>query len=79
MIIYDFEDDCVGCETCTGFCPRNQKYIVVDSMQCDKCKEEVETLYVMDDEEQWCADCVLSDYETITEERAIEMYEEEEY
>ena len=57
MITY--EDECCGCATenypCMGSaCP----YRNVPHLYCDKCKEEVDTLYEYEGD-QVCIDCIV--------------------
>ena len=55
MIVY--EDECIGCppgQGCLGnTCPNRN----VPHLYCDKCKDEMDTLYHWDGE-QWCMFCI---------------------
>ena len=60
-----YEDECVGCPPemgCLGDgCPNRN----VQRMYCDQCNDEVEEIYIFDDEEL-CRDCLLDSFEKIT-------------
>lgn len=60
-----YEDECCGCDTpgypCLGPGCLNRH---VPHLYCDKCKEEVETLYETENG-QLCAKCVMEGYEKV--------------
>lgn len=54
-------DECVECgKLCIDSCP----YKSIRHLRCDKCGNEVDTLYVFEGEEL-CADCVLDYLEKV--------------
>lgn len=60
-----YENECCGCAVpaypCMGnSCPNRH----VKHLYCDKCKDDVETLYEVDGKEL-CADCALESFEKI--------------
>ena len=59
-----YENECVSCPPemgCLGeSCPNRN----VKRLYCDECKEEVETLYIIDGQEL-CQDCLLENIEKI--------------
>lgn len=60
-----YENECCGCAVpsypCLGSeCPNRH----VPHFYCDKCEEDVETLYETENG-QLCADCVLKGYEKV--------------
>lgn len=65
-----YEDECLGCTTlglrCQGDTCVNRNVV---RYYCDRCKWEYEPeeLYVTDDDEELCTDCLLSDYKTVKE------------
>lgn len=65
-----YEDECCGCAVpaypCMGSaCPNRN----VPHYFCDKCKEEFEpeALYVTEDDEEICSECLLNRYETVAQ------------
>ena len=63
MITY--EDECVGCPSEMGCMGDSCPYKNVRHLFCDRCNEEVDTLYVYDDKEL-CLHCLLKQVEKIT-------------
>lgn len=61
-----YEDECCGCAVpaypCMGSACPNRK---VPHLYCDKCKYEVDELYLWNDTEQWCIDCIKEDLEKV--------------
>lgn len=56
-----YEDECVGCDTCIGnSCPNRN----VKRCYCDKCKDEVDTLYDVDGM-QLCEYCTLKQFKVV--------------
>lgn len=56
------ESDCRGCAECKG-CGRD-RLRDVEYLECDKCHDEVEKLYILDGKEL-CEDCLFDEIETI--------------
>lgn len=56
------ESDCRCCAECVG-CGRNRSYDY-EYLECDKCKQEVERLYVFEVKEL-CYDCLMNEIEVI--------------
>ena len=67
------ESDCVSCEICYN-CGRRDGYIVAE-LYCDKCGNEVDELYDVDDE-LLCEDCLTEHFPKITYDKAIEDWRE---
>ena len=62
-----FECDCVGCDwPCMGkkYCPLTN----VPHLYCDKCGDEAEELYWLDDGTQACKHCIREVYGDLAEE-----------
>ena len=56
-----YQNHCLDCKSIGLFCYGNSCVNRhVPHFYCDKCKQEVDTLHPYK-EEQWCANCVLSD------------------
>ena len=68
-------DECVGCTSmgmpCIGDSCRNKH---VTHYYCDRCKKEFypQELYVNEDNEELCAECILSEYPTVEEKESEE-------
>lgn len=64
------ENECVGCPPdwgCLGnACPNR-----TIRMECDHCHEEVDKLFWFQGE-QWCAECVLEEYDEVVIEKELE-------
>lgn len=63
-----YENECVSCgvQPCLGnHCPNTN----VPHCFCDKCKREFESveLYVTEDDEELCEECLLLRYETVAQ------------
>ena len=61
-----YEDECVGCPPemgCLGNSCPNRK---VKHLYCDECHADCEELYLTDDNQELCLDCLLSMFDTIT-------------
>ena len=56
------ESDCYSCGECIG-CGRDHLYDY-EYLECDKCGDEVETLYVYEGKEL-CYDCLMDNIEII--------------
>ncbi len=54
-----YENDCVGCPQGCINCGRKS----VLHLYCDRCEEEVETLYTIDGNEELCEDCLKKETE----------------
>ena len=63
-----YEDDCVGCNE-QGLPCRSSSCVLrnVKHLYCDRCKSDVDKLYLYDDMEV-CEDCLLEIVPFITEE-----------
>ena len=58
------EDQCVGCPPEMGCLGPSCPYRDVPVLICDCCGEEVYDLYLIDGE-QYCADCLLQQFEKV--------------
>lgn len=58
----NYRNEC--CDCATGGYPCNGQHKRVPYFICDKCKEEVEDLYILDGEEL-CETCVLESFEKV--------------
>lgn len=62
MITWETEDNCVGCPRGCINCGRKHQAVCIRI--CDRCKEEVDTLYNYDGEEL-CLDCIKNDLDEV--------------
>ena len=64
----EYENECVSCgvKPCLGNRCQNMN---VPHYFCDKCKNEFESveLYVTEDDEELCEECLLLRYETVAQ------------
>ncbi len=51
----ELRNDCVGCETCYGYCSKRGNYEVI---MCDDCGEDVERAIVINGK-QFCEECAI--------------------
>ena len=52
-----FENDCVDCGLpCLG---DSCKYRHVRHLYCDKCCSEIDKLFVVFEDKQWCEECII--------------------
>jgi len=63
-IIFDRDDDCIGCPQGCVHCGRGA-FRYTTAIICEKCGAECETLYETDEGNK-CQDCVLKDMPKIT-------------
>lgn len=54
-----YENECVGCPPEIGCLGSGCPYVNVKRLYCDDCKEETDTLYIIDNKEI-CAECLLN-------------------
>ena len=64
MAIYT-EDDCLGCETCSG--RDSCRYMHQLVMECDKCKNDTNILYRDTNGKELCEDCLLDQYRSTSD------------
>ena len=71
MILYEMESDCVGCPQGCINCGRREKTPHLEDLVCDCCNRSVEKLFKYDGS-QYCAECILEDFEEINEDNFLE-------
>lgn len=58
------ENECVGCPSEMG-CMHKCKNEKVSRLYCDECGEEVDELYIYDDDSELCKDCLLNKFKMV--------------